>query len=106
MVGAHGVEVGIPIDAVDGGVSVDLPDLPCVDVGTDQHVPMPNGPVQLVTDVVATLEVVLGIEDHGVTGRVLRPLEKGPEMGRSTHSVRLVTTTTGGDAWRCGGAMG
>jgi len=106
VVGANDVEVGIPIDAVDGGVSVDLPDLPSVDIGTDQHAPMPNGPVQLGTDVVAALEVVPGVEDHRVTGRVLRPLEKGPEMGRGTQSVRLVTTTTRGYAWRCGGAMG
>jgi hypothetical protein len=90
MVAPHDVEVDIPVDAVDGCAFVGLPDPPSLDVRTDQHAPMPDGPVQIVTDVVAVLEVGPDVEDDGLTGRALHLLEEDPELALDPRSLRAL----------------
>jgi hypothetical protein len=88
VVAAHDVQVGIPLDPLDRRGGVELPDPPSIDIGTDQHAPMPDGPVQLVTDVVVALEVGPHVEHHGSTGRRLHPLEERPELALDPRSIR------------------
>jgi hypothetical protein len=88
VVAPHDVQIGSPFDPLDRRGPVELPDPPSIDIGTDQHTPMPDGPVQFVTDAVAPLKVGPHVEHHGLTGRRFHSLEERPELAFDPRSIR------------------